>query len=63
MHVQHDIVARLNIVATETQQCVLCIVGGTCGCQQCNNIECCTELLLWRIFMWPATVKCAQDLV
>ena len=33
----------------EVQQCSMCVVDGTCHCQQCNIIECCTKILLWQI--------------
>ena len=31
---------------------VVCmLLMGTCHCQQCNIIECCTKILLWQIHM------------
>ena len=40
---------HVTIVTVEVQQCSMCVVDGTCHCQHCNIIECCTEILLWQI--------------
>jgi len=40
---------RVIMVPAETQQCVLCIVEQN-HCQQYTPNECCTEMLLWRMY-------------
>jgi hypothetical protein len=41
---------RVTMVPVETQQCFLCIVEQN-HCQQFTDNECCTEVLLWQIYV------------